>query len=225
MAIKVPSSIACSTSTQLDHELDLVRDGIELTESEENWDKILAALLRITALANGSASDYPTQLVAGCKRFARPINNSLNSERRRLSGAATEMLTVLATNLERAFEPLIPVFVPGLLSLASRPNKVFISRSKACLKVIVEYCQSPAIIPMLRNAVGDKAITVRLTATDTVLTCLNCFNPPDIEHPARAEDIESVIRATARDASADVRKSSKQVFQAYSVLLPHRVNA
>lgn len=210
---------------QLDRELELIREDIELIESEETWDKILAAILRISALAKGSAADYPTQLVAGCKRLARPINNSMISERSRLSGAATDMLATLAMILGRAFEPLIPVYVPGLLSLASRPNKVFISRSKTCLKSIAESSQSPFILPLLRNAIGDKSVSLRLTATDTLFTCLNCFNPPDIEHPARAEDIEAVIRATARDASADVRKSSKQVFEAYSVLLPHRLNA
>lgn len=225
MAPKIPSSISCTSTSQLNDQLGLVKDTIDLPESEESWDKILTALLRLTALVNGSGADYPSQLVAGCKDVAKAITNSLKSERSRLSGAATDLLTVLTTTLGRAFEPLIIHFVPGLLTLASRPNKVFISRAKSCLKTIAEYCQSPAIFPLLRNAIGDKSVTVRFTATDTVLTCLNCFNPPDLEKPARAEDIEAVIRSTARDANADVRKCSKQVFEAYSLLLPHRVNA
>ena len=56
------------------------------------------------------------------------------------------------------------------------------------------------------------------------MACLNCYNPPDLEVPARAEDVEAVIKATARDSSADVRKSSRKVFEAYKILLPTRVN-
>jgi hypothetical protein len=36
--------------------------------------------------------------------------------------------------------------------------------------------------------------------------------------------VEDVIRATARDASADVRKLSRKVFEAYKALLPERVD-
>jgi hypothetical protein len=53
---------------------------------------------------------------------------------------------------------------------------------------------------------------------------MNCFNPPDLEKEGRAQDIESAIRLAARDASADVRKISRKVFEAYKVLLPSRVD-
>lgn len=55
------------------------------------------------------------------------------------------------------------------------------------------------------------------------MACLNSFNPPDLEKEARARLIEDVIRVTARDANADVRKVSRKIFEAYKALLPGRV--
>ncbi|EJD00721.1 uncharacterized protein FOMMEDRAFT_90289 [Fomitiporia mediterranea MF3/22] len=225
MAPKIPSVISCSSRAILDYELGEVRAGLELTETEDSWNKISNALLRLNALAVGSAADFPSQLITAFKSFARPIINSLNSERSRLSGCATDVLTTLATHLRRPFEALIPLFVPTLLSLASRSNKVFIARAKACLLAIVENVQSPIIFPLLRHAVSDKSVNLRLTATDLVVACLNCYNPPDLETPNRAEDIEAVMRATARDASADVRKSSRKAFEAYKILFPSRLDS
>lgn len=224
MAPKIPAVISCDSEALLEHELSIVRADIELAETEDSWDKISNAILRLNAIVLGSAADYPTQIIAACKAFDRPINNSLHSERSRLSGSATDLLATLAVHIGRPFEPLIPLFVPTLLTLASRSNKIFIARAKSCLLSIAENCQSPALLPLLRHAVSDKSATLRLTATDLILTCLNCYNPPDLEAPNRAKDIEAVIRATARDASAEVRKSSRQVFEAYKILLPSRVD-
>ncbi|OCB87361.1 hypothetical protein A7U60_g5501 [Sanghuangporus baumii] len=225
MAPKIPSVISCSSTALLEYELSEVRAGLEIMETEDSWDKILNALLRLNAIAIGSAADYPSQLIAACKGFVRPLINSLTSERSRLSGAATDVLTSLATYLQRTFEALIPHFVPTLLTLAARSNKIFIARAKACLLAIVENCQSPAILPLLRHAISDKSVALRLTVVELVVACLNCFNPPDLEAPNRPEDIEIVIRATARDPSADIRKSSRKAFEAYKILFPSRVDA
>ncbi|KAL5523484.1 hypothetical protein ACEPAG_7657 [Sanghuangporus baumii] len=225
MAPKIPSVISCSSAALLEYELSDVRAGLEVMETEDSWDKILNALLRLNAIVIGSAADYPSQLIAACKGFVRPMINSLTSERSRLSGAATDVLTSLATHLQRTFEALIPHFVPTLLTLAARSNKIFIARAKACLMTIVENCQSPAILPLLRHAISDKSVALRLTVVDLVVTCLNCFNPPDLEAPNRPEDIEVVIRATARDPNADIRKSSRKAFEAYKILFPSRVDA
>ncbi|KAL5485491.1 hypothetical protein ACEPAI_8133 [Sanghuangporus weigelae] len=225
MAPKIPSVISCSSPALLEYELSEVRAGLEIMETEDSWDKILNALLRLNAIVIGSAADYPSQLIAACKGFVRPLINSLTSERSRLSGAATDVLTSLVTHLQRTFEALIPHFVPTLLTLAARSNKIFIARAKACLLAIVENCQSPAILPLLRHAISDKSVALRLTVVDLVVACLNCFNPPDLEAPYRAEDIEVVIRATARDPNADIRKSSRKAFEAYKILFPSRVDA
>ena len=154
---------------------------------------------------------------------SRPLSSALNSERTRLSGTATDFLTTAATVLGSSFEPLVPHYLPTLLTLCTRTNKVFLNRAKACIAAFVEYTQAPAIIHYSSLSVSDKSVSLRLAAAETMLLCLKGFNPPDLEKEARAKEIEATIRATAVDASADVRKVGRKIFDAYKILLPRRV--
>jgi hypothetical protein len=134
-----------------------------------------------------------------------------------------DFVSVLASGLGVGFDPLLPIFFPILLTLCSRTNKVVIARAKACIFTIVEATQLPSILPYFLPSIKEKSASLRLVAAEGTLMCMNCFNPPDLEKETRARDIEAIIRATARDAHADVRKVSKKLFEAYKLLLPSRV--
>lgn len=203
--------------------MQLVAEGLALEESEDTWERIARAIQRLNALAKGSATDFPKETVAAVRTHVRPIISALNSERSRLNGAATDLVVNLATQLGRQFGPLLPHLAPTLLGLSTRTNKLLISRAKSCLLAIAEYAQLTNLLPLLRDAVTDKSLSLRLVSSEVALKCLNCFDPSNLETNARAEDIECMIRSTARDASADVRKVSRSLFEAYKILLPQRV--
>ncbi|KIP04841.1 hypothetical protein PHLGIDRAFT_75210 [Phlebiopsis gigantea 11061_1 CR5-6] len=57
-----------------------------------------------------------------------------------------------------------------------------------------------------------------------VVACLQGFNPPDLQRDARGQEVEALIKSTATDANADIRKISKRIFEAYTILLPGRVD-
>lgn len=200
-----------------------MQDAISRTETEETWEAIARALSRFAALCNGNAARYPSDLVAALRASSRPINSALISERTRLSGTATDFISAAVSALDRSFEPLLPQYFPTLLTVCTRANKVFVNRGKGCIHAIIEYTQSPAILHYLVEAVKDKSVSLRLAASEAVMLCLNTFNPPDLEKEARAKDIEAIIRTTAVDANADVRKVSRKIFDAYKILLPGRV--
>ncbi|KAI0665972.1 clasp N-terminal domain-containing protein, partial [Trametes maxima] len=162
-------------------------------------------------------------IVAALRSSARPINSALNSERTRLSGTATEFISTAVNALGRAFEPLVPHYLPALLTLCTRANKVFINRAKECIHAVIEHTQSPSILHHLAVSVTDKSVTLRLAAAEAVVLCLNSFNPPDLEKEQRAKEIEAIIKSTAVDANADVRKVGRKIFDAYKILLPGRV--
>ncbi|KAG1828948.1 clasp N terminal-domain-containing protein [Suillus variegatus] len=168
---------------------------------------------------------FATEMVAGIRSLSRPINHAMNSERSRLSGSTIELVKALLTGLGSSFEPLVPLFMPTLLGLCGRTNKVFTSRAKACILAAIENTQSTSILPYLADSLTPKSASLRLVAAEGVLACLNCFNPPDIEKDTRARLIEDVIKLTARDASADVRRVGKLIFEAYKALLPDRVDS
>ena len=223
MCIDLTFPLQCHSESALSDGLELARGSLSLAETEETWDTIANALLRITALLNGGASEYSTTLIAFIRSMYRPITSAAISERSRLSAAAIECITTLATELGPSFDPLLPFLIPTLLSICSRPNKVFISRAKAALHTIIYQTQLISLLPYFVDPLRDKSVTLRLIAIESVFACVRCFNPPDLEKDARAKDIETAIKLTATDASADVRKVSRSVFEAYKILLPARV--
>ncbi|KIM78968.1 hypothetical protein PILCRDRAFT_824098 [Piloderma croceum F 1598] len=214
----------CDSPNTLKQEVDALRPILALVESEESWDTIAKGIIRFTSLCKNGACDFSAELTPFIRTVSRPISSAMCSERSRLSGAAIDLLCALASGLGAGFEPLMSLFFPTLLHLCTRTNKVLSTRARSCILAVIEHTQLPAILSYLSEASKDKSVSLRIAAAESVLACLNCFNPPDLEKEARAKLIEDVIRASARDASADVRKISRKVFEAYKALLPGRVD-
>lgn len=195
-----------------------------VTETEESWDSIANGILHLASLSKMGACNFPDEFIASIRSLSRPLTSAMCSERGRLSGAAIDFLVTLASDLGGDMEALLPLFFPTLLTLCTRRSNIFVNRARACIIAFIENTQLPSILPYLADGSKDKSVSLRLAATESVLACLNCFNPPDLEKEARAKIVEDVIRVTARDASADVRKASRKVFEAYKTLLPGRVD-
>lgn len=203
--------------------VDVVQPTLTLHETEDNWDKIDTAIATLTDSCRTGACNYPEELVEVIRPLSRNISDAMKSERTRLSGTAIDLVSVLAEGVGSSFEPLVNSLVATLLVLCGRTNKVVLSRARTCVLGIVENTHLSSVLPHFLHYIKDKSASLRLIAAEGVLVCLNCLNPPDLEKEARAKEIESAIRAAARDASADVRKVSKKLFEAYKILLPGRV--
>jgi hypothetical protein len=195
-----------------------------LVESEDTWFHIADAINDLNALATDLPDHLTDQLLAVLRTATHPLINALKSERTILSGAAMDLISTAAQGLGTSFEPLLPPLLPTLLALCGRPNKVVISRARSCIIEIIQSTQLASIIPYFLRSVKDKSIPIRQMVADGSLTCLNSLSPDDLGRESRLKDIEDLIRLTARDATADVRKTSRKMFQAYQILFPHRVD-
>jgi len=164
-------------------------------------------------------------VVQTVKTFYQVIKQSLLSERTRLSSAALDLVHSVAAACGTDFTALISLLIPTLMILTGRTNKVVITRTKNCLITIIECCPSPALLPHFMSQLGEKSVTMRQISAECCLAYIKCCNPPDIEKETRAQDVETIIRKTARDASADIRKISREIFGAYQILLPQRVDS
>lgn len=111
-----------------------------------------------------------------------------------------------------------------LLALCGRTKKVVLNRARTCIITIIESTQLASVLVYFLQNINDKSVSLRLIVAEGTLACLNSCNPPDLERESRARDIESIIRNTARDANADVRKLSRKIFECYKILLPGRVD-
>ncbi|KAF5355018.1 hypothetical protein D9756_005207 [Leucocoprinus leucothites] len=216
---------ASLTPQEFVQSFEKLKHSLSLPDSEETWDQISNGLQKLGQLCQSGAFEHAAEVVFSFRSIHRSLIGAMNSERTRLSGAALDVLTAVASGLGIEFEPLLPLFFPSLLSLCGRTNKVVITRARTCIFTIVEATQLPGIINYFTQFSKDKSPTVRLVVAEATLSCLKCFNPPTLEKESVSLAIESLIRNAARDPNADVRKVGKDVFQSYKVLLPDRVES
>jgi len=204
-------------------EIEALRPALSLAETEESWDTISAAITKISTMVQDGACDNPRDFVPAIRSCVAPLNSAMKSERTRLSGTAIECINSIAAGLGASFDPLIQLFFPTLLLLCARTNKVVVTRARNAIFVIIDNTQLPSLLHYLQSSISDKSASMRLASAEAALKCLNCFNPADIEREARAIDVEIIIRTSAKDANADIRKVSRKLFEAYKILVPGRV--
>ncbi|KAK0195260.1 clasp N-terminal domain-containing protein [Armillaria mellea] len=169
--------------------IDSIVPRLTLIETEESWDTIATSIKTLTQICQGGGCDYPETIVPSLRFLSTPITSAIKSERTRLSGVAIDCIAELATGLGTSFEPLLPVFFPTLISVCARSNKVFVTRARACILLVIESTQLPSILSYFVHSIKDKSTSLRLVAAEGVLTCLNCLNPPDLEKEVRAREV------------------------------------
>ncbi|KDR82464.1 hypothetical protein GALMADRAFT_57361 [Galerina marginata CBS 339.88] len=172
---------------------------------------------------NGAYEASPVELVNIIKTSHRPIISAMNSERTRLCMVPMDLMAALGTAMGRDFEQLLPLFMPALLTQCARTNKVIINRAKSAILTIIEVTQLASVLSYFLQNIKDKSATMKVVIAEGTLACLNSCNPPDLEKEARTTEVESIIRVSARDNNADVRKLSRKIFESYKILLPSRV--
>ncbi|OAX33443.1 hypothetical protein K503DRAFT_725833 [Rhizopogon vinicolor AM-OR11-026] len=204
----------------LTRELQDICKRVSIPETEESWDKIEQAIVQLTECCNISGCKFPEEMIAGIRSMSRPLNHAMKSERSRLSGSAIECVTAQSAGLGPLFEPLIPLFIPTLLGICARSNKVFTRRAKACIFAVITHTSSPSILPFLAQSFNSQSTSLRLVAAEGVLTYVKSSDTPIIANDGRARLVENVIRVTAEDASADIRTTGKALFEAYKARLP-----
>lgn len=210
---------------ELNYHFTTIEEHLAIPESEETWDKLTSALTRLKSLSENGAAEFPSEFISLIRGVARPLINCVNSERSKLSGVSLELFTSLAQSLQSSFAPLVPVFIPTLLSQCMRSNKVFSARGKACIIEIIGSTQLPGILTYLVGSVKDKSVTMRLAAAEAALACLNTCDPDELVKGVRQGEIESIIKATIQDPNSDTRKTSRKMFEAYTILNPDRIDS
>ncbi|KAH6914153.1 endo-1,3(4)-beta-glucanase chain A [Coprinopsis sp. MPI-PUGE-AT-0042] len=203
--------------------IDKLRPDLTLPDSEDTWEKVAKALVAVKQACEERRFDDASEVAHAVKTLNSSMVTAMNSERTRLCLSALDLVDAVAVACEVKFEPLISVFLPSLLALCGRTNKVILNKTRKCITNIVEVTQIASTLSYFLPPLSEKSVTIRLVAVEGALACVKCSNPPDLEKESRASEIESIIRKAARDASADIRKVGREIFTAYKILLPDRV--
>lgn len=145
------------------------------------------------------------------------------SDRGRLSGVCTELLQTFAPRLGPQFHALVHLYLPPLIRLLARPNKVYLKRAEKCLTTIISNCHSPHILIHLRNGLDDKSDPCRRASAEgiermTVEWDRARFGERDLEI------LEFCLCKMATDRDAEVRKTAKRVWARFAEVWPERVD-
>lgn len=146
------------------------------------------------------------------------------SDRGRLSGVATETIQTLAPRLGQSFAPLVSVYLPAIVTLLGRPNKVFLKRAEKCLTTIVSHCLLPAILFELKKGLSDPSNTCRQGCSAGLLRALNEW-PPETFGQKGVACIEEALRKVGTDKDKDVRATGKLIYAKFCDIWPERVDA
>lgn len=155
------------------------------------------------------------------------------TERTRLSGTTLDLLSSL-TRLSSSFVALLPSYLPPLLRLLCRTNKLYISRTLSSLQSIIKNTKLPSILDYIVaewRAEGGKSSSFRIGASELILTILGGGVGGSGETVVEKEGIEKkwleelewCIRTGATDKEVKVRAVIKSVWDVYSREWPERV--
>ncbi|KAG8832262.1 hypothetical protein FRC17_001621 [Serendipita sp. 399] len=213
----IPDKIPCDREDHLQREIEDLRICLDQEENEESWDKIQRAVARFKAIVRGGGYRHDS-FVPSLRPLTRLISTPMLSERGRLSAVAIELVATLASALGKRFDPLVLGFVPTLLKLCQRPNKVVITRAQGCLTTVIKQTRLPSVLPFLRDAAKDKSVTLRVAAVESAYLCISSIEEDKLSN--KITDIESIIKTTSRDPNPEVRKHSRVILQEYREKFP-----
>lgn len=164
------------------------------TETEDTWLTHDAALHRLTALVRGGACKSPlsTPFLAHFKepQVVEKVCIALASERTRLSATALEVLSATA-RLGPLWESLIPLYIPSVVKLLGRANKLYVTRASGTLRSLIRNTRCSGLVAVLAPGIDSPSLTVRLGCAEAVLCCLGGTPEKDT---AGSEEWEKVAR-------------------------------
>ncbi|KAI9279490.1 clasp N terminal-domain-containing protein [Umbelopsis sp. AD052] len=217
MAFK--GSISISTEPELDREIKRICTLFQKKETEETWEQFDLALKNVSKWTKEGATSMGN-FIPAIKNLKEPIVKSLLTERSRLSGTTTDLLEQLAIHLKRSYEPLNDGFLPHIMKLFTRSNKLFVGRSIKCVSVIIQHAKIPRAIPQFCKAISkpDPNKQMRMGAAQCLTSSIEFNATSDLEH--HLEIIENAIRVGAMDPAPEVREVVRKCFEMYKKQLP-----
>lgn len=164
--------------------------------------------------------------------FRARLTRQLTTERTRLSGTTLEVFSS-STRLAAAFAPLLPVYLPAILRLLCRTNKLYISRTLATLHAILKNTRLPELIKYIVaewKAEGGKSSSYRIGASEIVLAMLGGAGREGMAVDKEGlekrfiDELEWIVRVGATDKEVKVRALVKSIWEAYQREWPDRVS-
>ncbi|CAG8695216.1 16208_t:CDS:2, partial [Racocetra fulgida] len=134
---------------------------------------------------------------------------------KRLASLTTELVEEIGRVLGPKFDTLAESFVPAILKLCTRANKIFINRAQKCMMTIIRGCHIPNLIPKFKEALQGQSKILRTCASEFVLVSIEVNEVGNLNN--YIADLEWIIREGAIDSAPAVRATSKKILEIYKV--------
>lgn len=145
------------------------------------------------------------------------------SDRGRLSGVAIELLQTLAPRLGQSFAPLVSVYMPALVQLLGRPNKIFLKRAEKCLATIISHCLLPGLLYEMQRGLRDDAATCRRGCAVGFERAMIDWEV-DVFGQKGVLAVEEALKKVGTDKDPEVRATGKRIYVLYCDTWPDRVD-
>ncbi|GAA6028827.1 hypothetical protein JCM8097_007414 [Rhodosporidiobolus ruineniae] len=227
-----PDKIPIASPRDLHNEVDALLAVLALNETEDTWEKINKAVKRFQAVVRGGATKFTDDFVQSMRdpRMVKGICRSLATERGALSGTTLELIAS-CTRLGSHFSVLLHPYLPTILRLFARPNKVYVNRAASTVASIVRNTRLGDVLKYIaaewRNGEVGKSATFREQAAIAVALMLGAdtgalaVEKDQLER--RIDELEWVIKTGATGREASVRTEMKKCWEVYKREWPDRV--
>ncbi|RKP21929.1 hypothetical protein ROZALSC1DRAFT_26691 [Rozella allomycis CSF55] len=170
---------------------------ISQKETEHTWQQIDNSIKSLSKICKERRD--PDSFLQFVKKNKEILILCLSTERTRLSGTTVELLTDIIQTYGLEAEAAIECFIPTLLKLCTRANKVFISRSSKCLEMISVKVGSPKLLQRVKEASLSTNKGLRLISVGLATNLLQHMKHPEVY----VSTFEEIIKSSLDDASAD----------------------
>ncbi|CAJ0869099.1 6479_t:CDS:2 [Entrophospora sp. SA101] len=178
---------------QFELEVKNILELFQEKESETNWRNFERALIRLIE----------------------------KTQRTKLSGTATELVEEISKSLGPNFDSLAKLFVPNILKLCNRTNKLFGTRAYKCSETIIKVSKLSSLIPKFREAMQSQSKLLKTNVAKLTLTILE-EDITGLEN--HIVDLEWIIHLGVIDSTLEVRTASKKSFEVYKSRFSSRKN-
>lgn len=143
------------------------------------------------------------------------------SERTRLVRVTLDLIVQISSILKSDFNQVLELFLPQVLRLTSKANKVYVTSAVSCLKLCIKNSGLIGFLPFLLDGIKSPCKNTRIKSMDCILTVL--------DHNDRAalagwsHLIEWAIADGVVDAANEVRDTARIIFINYKQKFPDMV--
>ena len=148
--------------------------------------------------------------------------NKLQTERTRLAKQMLSLVSAISTYLQSEFQQLLSIYIPTVLKLTTRANKVYVSLSTLTLKTCIEQSMIPGIISILVETLKNSLSKTQRIACQDLLCFVMVTNQKSAIQPF-VHLVEEGCAHGITDSSNQVRDKSRELFDHLRTMFPERV--